>query len=207
MTQQSGSSRPVALGQKEWRARRVVLAVIAVVCALAIGGGTALAAFQQPQGQPPGRPQESRPGRSGPRGPMVSPGEVQQLFDAYLLMQAQRALGLSDAQYPQFLIKMKALLELRRKNSIQRFEIIRRLRDMTRPNAQATDTAIKDELEKLRAFDASAAVAMQKAYAAVDQGLDVRQQARLRVFEQQMERRKLELLMRARGMRRPDFRP
>ena len=38
---------------------------------------------------------------------------------------------------------------------------------------------------------------------AVDQVLDLRQQARFRVFEEQMERRKVELLLRARQANRP----
>ncbi len=38
---------------------------------------------------------------------------------------------------------------------------------------------------------------------AVDDVLTVRQQAQFRVFEEQMERRKLELLMRARQANRP----
>ncbi|HVC20874.1 MAG TPA: hypothetical protein VNE16_12405 [Vicinamibacterales bacterium] len=184
-----------------WRyaARRGLVAALVLACVLAMGAGTARAAFGQ--GPPPEQ------GRR-PDGRLVSPGEVQQLFDAYLLMQAQRALQLTDAQYPEFLIRMKTLLGLRRKNELARFAILRELRQMTDLRGpQATDAQVKAELQKLRDFDASAALAMQKAYTAVDQLLDVRQQARLLVFEQQMERRKLELLMRARGMRRPDFHP
>ena len=44
---------------------------------------------------------------------------------------------------------------------------------------------------------------MRKAYNALDEVLDVRQQARFRVFEEQIERRKIELLMRARQPNRP----
>ena len=43
---------------------------------------------------------------------------------------------------------------------------------------------------------------MRKAYNALDEVLDVRQQARFRVFEEQIERRKIELLMRARQQNR-----
>ena len=45
---------------------------------------------------------------------------------------------------------------------------------------------------------------MRKAYNALDEVLDVRQQARFRVFEEQIERRKIELLMRARQQNRPN---
>ena len=43
---------------------------------------------------------------------------------------------------------------------------------------------------------------MRKAYVALDEVLDVRQQARFRVLEEQIERRKIELLMRARQQNR-----
>ena len=42
-----------------------------------------------------------------------------------------------------------------------------------------------------------------KAYDDVDQMLDVRQQAKFRIFEELMERRKLELVTRARQANRP----
>ena len=45
---------------------------------------------------------------------------------------------------------------------------------------------------------------MRKAYNALDEVLDIRQQARFRVFEEQIERRKIELLMRARQQNRPN---
>ena len=32
----------------------------------------------------------------------MTPGEIQRLFDAYLVMEAQQALQLTDQQYPQF---------------------------------------------------------------------------------------------------------
>ena len=43
---------------------------------------------------------------------------------------------------------------------------------------------------------------LQKAYDAVDSVLDARQQAKFRLFEEQMERRKIELLIRARQANR-----
>ena len=84
--------------------------------------------------------------------------ELQRLFDAYTVMQAQEALGLDDAVFGQFLPKLKALQEL----------------------------------------EARAGPDLRRAYDAVDQLLDIRRQARFRVFEQNMERRKLQLMLRAR---------
>ena len=47
----------------------------------------------------------------------MSPREVQRLFDAYVAMQAQERLQLSETQYPQFLPRLKTLLDLRRSAS------------------------------------------------------------------------------------------
>jgi len=58
---------------------------------------------------------------------------------------------------------------------------------------------LRDRLKALQDLDARSAGELQKGYESIDQVLDVRQQARFRVFEEQMERRKLELLMRARN--------
>jgi len=63
---------------------------------------------------------------------------------------------------------------------------------------QTDDAALGEKLRQLRAFDDQAAADLRRAYEAIDQVLDVRQQARFRVFEDQIERRKVELLMRAR---------
>ena len=53
------------------------------------------------------------------------------------------------------------------------------------------------------ALDARARVEDEKAYEAINQVLDIRQQAKFRVFEENMERRKLELVTRARQVNRP----
>ena len=50
----------------------------------------------------------------------------------------------------------------------------------------------------LQAHDDVAARALRGAYDGVDETLDLRQQARFRIFEDRMEQQKLELLMRAR---------
>ncbi len=207
----SQESQTVGWTRKKAVWSRRVVAIVIVAGLGVIGAGVSPAAAQDPAAPPPQREGRQGPRRMAPGGPAgsVSPSDVQKLFDAYFLMQAQQALQISDAEYPQFLIRMRALLELRRKNQQERFRLVRELRNLTDAKGQpATDAQIKDALTKLEAFDQQAAQDLRKAYDNVDQVLDVRQQARLRVFEEQMERRKLELLMRARGGRRPgDWHP
>ena len=62
---------------------------------------------------------------------------------------------------------------------------------------------IRERLKALQDIDARGADEEKKAYDAIDQVLDLRQQAQFRVFEEVMERRKLELVGRARQANRP----
>jgi hypothetical protein len=52
-------------------------------------------------------------------------------------------------------------------------------------------------------LEAQSAAELRRAYDGIDEVLDVRQQARFRVFEEQIERRKLDLISRARQNNRP----
>jgi Spy/CpxP family protein refolding chaperone len=134
--------------------------------------------------------------------PGVTPGEVQKMFDAYALMQAQEQLKIGDDQFTRFLTRFKALQEIRRQALQERTRIIVDLRRLTA--APQTDEAqIKDRLNALQELQTRSIADLKKAYEAIDQVLDLRQQAQFRVFEEQMERRKLELVMRARQANRP----
>src|SRR5213079_269857 len=50
----------------------------------------------------------------------VSPAEIQRLFDAYVVMQAQQELQLTDDQFPKFLARVKSLQDIRRRGQMQR---------------------------------------------------------------------------------------
>ncbi len=135
----------------------------------------------------------------------MTPAEIQKLFDAYLIMEAQQALNLTDQQYPQFLARLKALQDTRRRNQQERIQVMGQLQRLTNPraSARADEAAIKERLSMLQEIESRTAAEVRKAYTALDEVLDVRQQARFRVFEEQVERRKIELLMRARQQNRP----
>lgn len=136
----------------------------------------------------------------------LRPGEIQRLFDAYLVMETQQALQLSDQQYPQFLARLRTLQETRRRNQQERVQLMQQLQRLTNPRATARteESMIKERLTALQELEARTAAEMRKAYIAIDEVLDVRQQARFRVLEEQIERRKIELLMRARQQNRPN---
>ena len=62
---------------------------------------------------------------------------------------------------------------------------------------------MRDRLNALESHDARAAAAIKQASQALDQVLTLVQQARFRVFEEQMERRRQQLLLRASQSQRP----
>ena len=126
----------------------------------------------------------------------VSPAEIQRLFDAYVVMQAQQTLQLSDEQFPKFLARVKALQEVRRRGQMQRGRMLQELRRLSQTPGQ--DDALRNQLKALNDLDARLGTEVRQALDGVDQTLDLRQQARFRLFEEQMERRKVDLLMRAR---------
>jgi len=78
--------------------------------------------------------------------------------------------------------------------------VLQDLRKLAGAQAQPPydEAAIRDRLKALREHDDRAAAELLRAYDAVDEVLDIRQQARFRIFEEMIERRKLDLLMRAR---------
>ena len=131
---------------------------------------------------------------------VLSPGEVVAMLDAYALVQAQDALQLNDTQYGPFVGRLKKLQETRRRNQQARNQIIQELRRLAGPQATAPfdEAAIRERLKALRELDDRSALELRRTYDALDEVLDVRQQARFRMFEEQIERRKLDLLMRAR---------
>ena len=145
--------------------------------------------------------QAQRQGAAG-EAPGVSPAEIQRMFDSYALMQAQDQLQISDDQFPQFLTRFKALQDIRRQALQQRTRRITELRRLL--NApQLDEAAVREQMKGLEELDARVQVDVKRAYDAIDQILNVRQQAKFRVFEELMERRKLELVTRARQANRP----
>lgn len=156
--------------------------------------------------QPQGPPAQGGAPLPGLNNGDMTPGEIQRLFDAYLVMEAQQALALSDQQYPQFLTRLRTLQDTRRRSQQERMQLIGQLGRLTNPRVpnRGDDAQIKERLNALQELESRTAAEMRRAYNALDEVLDVRQQARFRVFEEQIERRKIELLMRARQQNRPN---
>jgi len=184
---------------------RLLVVLVGLLVAGTLGGAPAHAAasFQAPAARdaqdPPAAPNRSnRPDPSDPLAP-VSTGELVNMLDTYAIVRAQAELTLSDAQYAQFVTRLKRLQEARRRNQRERNQILQDLRRLTGPLAPTPDeTVVRERLKALRDHDERATVEMRKAYETLDEVLDVRQQARFRIFEETIERRKLDLVLRAR---------
>jgi len=175
--------------------RRVLFVLALGVLAL---GGSALAAHARPaqgrQGQAAaGDPQDS---------PGISPAEVQQMFDSAALIQAQQRLSIRDDQFPQFLRRFKSLQDIRRQGVNERMRRVNQLQRLLVPGVGFDEASVTEQLKALRDLDARVAADVARAYEAIDQVLDVRQRAQFRVFEEQMERQKIELVTRARQANR-----
>ena len=134
--------------------------------------------------------------------PGVTPAEIQRMFDSYALIQAQDQLKITDEKFPQFLTRFKALQDTRRRNMTERFRMVQDLRKLSN-DAQPDETQMRDRLKALDELDVRSQTEIAKAYEAINQVLDIRQQAKFRVFEENMENRKLALVMRARQANRP----
>jgi hypothetical protein len=144
-------------------------------------------------------PAASAEGRANRQPGDLSPNEVVGMLDAYALVQAQEALQLSESQYGTFVGRLKALQETRRKNQRARNQLVQDLRRLTSPQVTTLDeAAVRDRLKALRELDDRSAAELRRAYDSLDEVLDLRQQARFRIFEETIERRKMDLLLRAR---------
>lgn len=168
--------------------------------------GQAAGAAQDPAQTPPaGR--GARGGRAGaaalPNPVGMTPVQVEQLFDSYVVMQARRVLRLDeDKQFFSFMDRMQRLQMLRRRIQRQRQQNIRELRTLLAASAPFDENAAGTAIKTLDDIVAQSGEQIRQAYAEIDQVLTVRQRAQFRVFEEEMERQKLDMLARARQQAR-----
>lgn len=166
--------------------------VVGIAALLTLVVAAPVAAQQAPRGQ------RAQGQRAAGGGDQMRPVDVMQVLDGYAVVAAQEALQLNDEQYGSFVIRLKKLQDTRRRNLAGRHRIVQELRRLAGPQGQADDPTIRQQLKALRDHDDRSAEELRKAYDGVDEVLDARQQARFRLFEERLELRKMDLLMRAR---------
>jgi hypothetical protein len=164
-----------------------------VVCAAALVVWSA-ASFAQSEAPPAAA---ARPNRAVPNN-----ADLTTILDAYAIVQAQNALQLNDDQYGRFVARLNRLQETRRRNLQARNRMMQELRKLANDPA-VEEGMLRDRLKALRDHEDQAAQALRGEYDALYELLDPRQQVRFRVFENSLEQRKLDLLIRARERARP----
>jgi Spy/CpxP family protein refolding chaperone len=177
--------------------RRLTRAGLALVVALA---GTGLQA-QAPPDQatpPPQRPAARGGQRPIPPGAELNVQNVQNLVDAWALVQAQKELELSDEQHPNFVARMTRLQTTRRRFMMERQRLMREMRAMVFGSPRPDDAAVSEKVKALDDLQQRSADQVRKLTAEMDAVLTPFQRARFRLFEEQIERQKLDMLMRAR---------
>ena len=130
-------------------------------------------------------------------GQALAPADLERWLDSYVLIKAQDALKITDAQFPRFLQRLNALQTTRRRNAAARRQILATIARQLRATP-VDEAGAREQVKALRELDMRAADELRKAYDALDEALEPVQQARFRLFEQQVERRQIELLMKAR---------
>lgn len=155
---------------------------------------------------PPPTPPATTPARgrgarqNAPAGRLAIDGQrlrtVEDLFDAVEMNDAGNFLQLRDDQYGQFVPRLRRLQALRRQHMMQRRQLIEQLRRLVRQQPPAEDALLEAPAKQLDEFDRQAAAGLLAARAQLDEILNLRQRALLRMFDEVMERKKLEIVTR-----------
>lgn len=156
-------------------------------------------------GARPNNNQQGNPKQPLPPGPneQFSPVYIQELFDTMAIKEAEHFLPLSNDQYPVFVQRLQRLQQARMTANRRRGKAMNELRPMVgRPNGEPTDVpdaVIDAKLKELAQVEADGQAAVRKALEDLDVGLNVRQRARFRMLEENVERRKIDFLTKVRG--------
>lgn len=193
--------------------RAVIVAMFFVTAATSLGaqdlGFLQQAQPQQPpQGPPMGPRQQANgqgrqmgPNQQQPGGDQISPADVQSMFDAMAVMEAEKFLGLTTEQFPSFVQKLRRLQEARGVQARKRGRLTNELRRLVNPMPQGTridEAAIGAKLKELDSTEAESSAMSKKALEELEVGLSPLQRARFRLLEENLERKKVDFLSKVR---------
>jgi hypothetical protein len=164
------------------------------------GEGPRAGAQAPPRQGPAGR----QPVRRG--GPMT-PQQLDQAFDRFMITQARNALQLSDQQHRALGPRLERLQAVRRRAQRQRRQLVSEVNTLTQGAAPIDDATVAAKLKAIEDQNAQADAEIRRAYDAIDAVLTPAQRLRFRAFEVRMEQRKLELIARAQQRPRPPADP
>ena len=156
------------------------------------------------------RPAARRPGAAafGPgRGRRANPAAqravdpaklstVQEALDGIEIANADKMLQIAPDRYGNFIQRLRNLQIVRRRRQAQRLRLLNELRRVVNQQPSVDDAQLESRTRQLDEFDRQTAQDVQAAYEQIDEVLTPRQRARFRLFEEQMEQRKIEILTR-----------
>jgi hypothetical protein len=128
----------------------------------------------------------------------MTPQQLDQAFDRFMIAQARTALQLTADQHGAFGPRLVALQTTRRRAQRERRQLVQELNALTLGGEAVDETVVAEKLQALDEQAARADAAVRTAYQEIDAVLTPAQRARFRAFELRMEQRKLELIGRAR---------
>lgn len=135
-------------------------------------------------------------------GDQISIADIQSMFDAMAVLDAEKFVALTAEQYPVFVQKLKRLQDARKQLNQRRARAINELRMMVSANPAngktVDDPTIDAKLKELDGFETDGRTAIGKALEDLDQLLSPRQRARFRLLEESTEKKKLDFLMKVR---------
>ncbi len=132
--------------------------------------------------------------------------EVQGMMDAYILSKLQDALELTDEHFGTMVVAQKKLQDTRRDYRQGRMTLLRRMRQTLRRD-QAREEELTQLLDELDTLEIEFSQNQRARYAAIDDILEIRQRARYRILETEIQRRLTQLMRQVRGQRRDQPRP
>ena len=169
-----------------------------VIAALAIAGTVAAqqdVRAQDPQSQgPPQRGAARGATRPGAAGAPADQLQVQRLLDAWALVQAKDQLQLTDEQYPGFVARLTKLHDTRRRMAMERRRLMGELRMLLGQSPAAKDEALTTKIRAIDEMTKRGTEEAQQAALEIDGVLTPWQRGRYRLFEELVERRKIEML-------------
>jgi hypothetical protein len=171
---------------------------IATLTGVLLSAGLVLAQNPPPQGNPPpGNPPQRPAGRQNlpPVTSNMNRQQLQDILDASAVIQAERRLQLTADQYPNFVARLRKVQRLRQMHNNQRMRRIQELRQLVNGPGPYRDEVLTERVKALDAFDQTSQQELRQAYLELDGVLTPWQQARFRLFEEELERQKIELLM------------
>lgn len=129
--------------------------------------------------------------------------EIEGMIDAYVLSKLQDALVLSDEEFGRMVVAQKKMQDARRAYRRTRNEVLREMRQTLRRD-DAGEAELSPLLGRLDELQQRFLEEERARYRDIDAVLDVRQRARYRIFEAEVQRRLQQLIRESRrGAPRP----